>query len=125
MMARENMEEWGASFSVVLDTIKVAVEAFAAGRIEFDQISDSKNLRHIRHAPSFRPTTDRFGGPPNRQYTAATLGEFLGWMDSDGKASTRLHHGLNALELIELDCMQASNFDGLGNELRHVGLVPI
>lgn len=113
-MARENMEEWGTSFSIVLDTIRVTVEAFATGKVEFKSVSDDTGKKHIRGAPSF--LTGRSGGPPERPYTASTIGDFLGWLDTDGHASTRLRHGLNAQELIELDCMQASNFDGLGKE---------
>ena len=43
----------------------------------------------------------------NPGYTAITLGEFLGWLNTGGKATNRLLTGLNALELIEIDCMQA------------------
>ena len=105
-----------ASFSVVLDTIRVTVEAFATGRVKFNEVPEKTNKTHIRIAPSFL-TGACSGGPPEHAYTASTIGDFLGWLDSDGNASTRLRHGLNARELIELDCMQASNFDGLGKEV--------
>ena len=113
MMARENMEDWGTSFPVVLDTIRVAVKAFAEGKVKFDPVPADTNKKYFRSAPSFIP--GRSEGPSER-YTASTLGEFLGWLDTDGGASHRLRNGLNALELIELDCMAAGNFDGLGKE---------
>ena len=75
MMARENKEEWGASFPVVLDTIRVAVKAFAEGRVEFKEVPTDTGKKHIRAAPSF--LTGRSGGPPERPYTASTLGAFL------------------------------------------------
>ena len=71
-------------------------------------------VAYARSAPSFLAGPS--GGPPERCYTASTVGDFLGWLDTDGHASSRLRHGLNALELIELDCMSAGNFEGLGKE---------
>ncbi len=96
MMAHENMEEWGTSFPVVLDTIRVAVEAFAEGKVEFDEVPGKTPTKHVRNAPSFL-TGRCSGGPPQHAYTASTLGEFLGWLDADGHAATRLRNGLNAL----------------------------
>jgi len=55
MMARENMEEWGASFPVVLDTIRVAVKAFAEGRVEFDPVPEkTKKCTSEAHRRSYR-----------------------------------------------------------------------
>ena len=76
MMARENMEEWGASFSVVLDTIKVAVEAFAAGRVEFNPVPEDTRKGWIRVAPSFLLGGEPSLGGRERSYTATTLGAF-------------------------------------------------
>ncbi len=112
-LARENMEEWGASVPVVLDTIRVAVKAFAEGKVEFDEVPGDTRKTYIRSAPSFLPGNERALGGRARSYTASTLGEFLGWLVKDGNASMRLLNGLNALELIEQDCMSADNFDGL------------
>ena len=74
-MARENMEEWGASFSVVLDTIKVAVEAFAEGKVAFNLVPEKTRTGYIRQAPKFGTGCD---GDLAHIYTAITLGEFLG-----------------------------------------------
>ncbi len=116
MMARENMEEWGTSFPVVIDTIRVAVVALAGGRVAFEEVPNKTRNSYIREAPSFLPDGVCVGGSPTHSYTAQTLGAFLGWLDKDGTASKRLLNGLNALELLELDCMQTSNFDNLGKE---------
>ncbi len=98
------MEDWETSLPVVLDTIKVTVKAFAEGKVEFEPVPEKTRTGYIRQAPEFATGC---GEHLLHIYTAATLGEFLGWLDADGHASKRLLHGLNALELIELDCMQA------------------
>ncbi len=59
MMARENMEEWGASFPVVLDTIRMAVKAFAEGKIKFAPVPEKTRIGFIRNAPSFLPASRR------------------------------------------------------------------
>ncbi|KKL99989.1 hypothetical protein LCGC14_1808880 [marine sediment metagenome] len=113
MMARENMEDWGTSFLVVLDTIRVTVKAFAEGRVKFDPVPEGTNKKFIRAAPSFLVGA---GGIPRASYIAQTLGAFLGWTEKDGKSTERLRHGLNALELEERDCLSATNFDSLGKD---------
>ena len=87
MMARENMEEWGASFPVVLDTIRVAVKAFAEDKIKFGSVPEKSNKRYVRHAPSFLVP-----GPGTHAYTAQTLGAFLDWFkqDDQGGAPARV-----------------------------------
>ena len=69
-LARENMEEWGASFPVVLDTIRVAVKAFAEGKVEFDSVTDDTNKRYIRYAPSF--LLGGIGALPPREHVLRT-----------------------------------------------------
>ncbi len=69
MMARENMEEWGASFLVMLDTIRVAVKAFAQGKVEFDSVPVDTRKGWIRSAPSF--LAGRSGGPPDGDLLSA------------------------------------------------------
>ena len=83
MMARENMEDWGALFSVVLDTISVAVKAFAEKKVEFDPVPNDTRKTYIRNAPSFL-MDGRAPALGSRPYTATTLGEFLGWLKNDG-----------------------------------------
>jgi len=115
MMARENMEDWATSFPVVLDTIRMAVQAFAEKKVEFVLVPTKTRNSYIREAPSFLPGVC-VGPSPTHIYTAQTLGAFLGWLDTDGTATKRLLNGLNALELIERDCMSSDNFDGLSKE---------
>ena len=96
------MEDWETSLPVVLDTIKVTVKAFADGKVELKPVPDKTRTGYIRQAPEFATGC---GEHLLHIYTAITLGEFLGWLDVNGKASKRLLSGLNALELIELDCI--------------------
>ena len=98
------MEDWETSLPVVLDTIKVTVKAFADGKVEFKPVPDKTRMGFIRQAPGFAPGREL---GLVHVYTAITLGEFLGWLDADGGATNRILSGLNALELIEIDCMQA------------------
>ena len=53
------MEDWSASFLVVLDTIRVTVKAFAEGKVEFDPVSKDTNKIHFRFAPSFLTGVDQ------------------------------------------------------------------
>ena len=106
------MEDWETSLPVVLDTIKVAVKEFAKGTVEFEPVPDKTRKNIVRYAPSFLSADVCGPAPGHHIYTATTLGEFLGWLDADGSASRRLHTGLNALKLIERECMQAP-FNGM------------
>ncbi len=74
MMARENMEEWGASFPVILDTIRMAVKAFAEKKVKFDTVPEKTKKMLIRAAPSYLPDGGSSGEPPHHPYTASTLG---------------------------------------------------
>ena len=60
-MARENMEEWGTSFSVVLDTIRVAVKAFAKGEVKFDPVPEDTNKKYTT-----APGKSEAAGAPGR-----------------------------------------------------------
>lgn len=102
IMARENMQEWGTSATVEIETVRAVVTAFAAGRIQLpapDQFT-SKNL--LRAAPGFA-----IGGgeaAPDHPYTASTIAPFLGWHID--KVKDTLGH----LEMIEAGILDDASY---------------
>lgn len=112
IMARENMEEWGSSAIVELETIRATVVAYAEGKIELVQIVGDTNKSKLRYAPSFA-TGDARGAGRERPYTAQTVGEFIGWIRSGGRAQDKVANVLAALELIELGLLRERDFEGL------------
>src|SRR5215470_9110530 len=59
VMARENMEEWGTSAWVEMETIRAVVEAFAEGKIKLPKIKvgGEGSIGKFRCAPSFQKRT--------------------------------------------------------------------
>jgi hypothetical protein len=79
IMAHENMEEWGASADVELETVRAIVKGYADGRIKLPKPTDTHG-GPLRYAPHF--VTSGFPTSGNHHlYTAKTLGKFLGWKD--------------------------------------------
>ena len=75
------MEEWSSSASVLQETVRATVEAFAKGKISLNGVSDNAHVGRI--APSFISTKFGLlpgGDRPKLAYTNQTLGEFLGWL---------------------------------------------
>ncbi len=76
IMARENMEQWGALVSIEHETVKAVIEAYAQGIIQLPKLSLKTPKTKIRYAPSFSfdvpsPTTEH-------PYTAPMIAEFKG-----------------------------------------------
>ena len=71
MMARENMEEWGTSAWVELETIRATIDAYGKGLIELPKVPKTTRLN------------DRLGSD-DHPYTRSTVAEFLGWTKKDG-----------------------------------------
>ena len=133
-MARENMEEWATNATVVQETVRATVEAYAAGEITFpaaeedDETYDSPvprktNVKLIRYAPSFSAGITGAGRDPASTgcypYTAQILAEFLGWHKGEAagkKPQDKLQDALNVLEHIDAGAMSESDFDGLTTE---------
>lgn len=112
IMARENMEEWGSSAMIEMETVRAVVEAFAAGRIQLEEphgkdISKGK----ARIAPNFKPIREDFSTSENIQkyYTTGTVARFLGWTDKNGRAQMKVAYSLYALELIERGVLEQSD----------------
>lgn len=115
IMARENMEEWGTSVWIEMETVKSAVEAYAEGRIHLPDVP-RKTTRGIRYAPGFMK--DPFPGDHDHghQYTGTTLAEFLGWMKPNGRPSPSVEVALSALEMVEAGVLEEDDLKGLSRE---------
>lgn len=108
IMADENMEEWGSTALIEIETVYSLVNAYAVGRIP---LADPDAPEHsLRYAPSF--VTGNRVGARQRAYTGETLRKFLNWNE------TRIQTALSALEQIELG--QASEEDFAGLSMREI-----
>lgn len=115
IMANENMEEWGSSALVEHETIRAVVEAYAAGQIELEQPAASLPKAQIRYAPSFI-AGDGAGPARHAPYTAQSVGEFLGWLDSRGRAQEKVLNALAALSFIEEGTLDEAVFATLSTQ---------
>lgn len=101
IMARENMEEWGSSASIEIETVDAVVRAYAEGKITLTAPDPSTSRNQLRYAPAFT-----MGDPPpagaTRPYTAQTVADFLGWVQrGTHEAQAKVRSALNALALIK------------------------
>jgi hypothetical protein len=107
MMANENMEEWGTSATVELETVSAVVEAYGDGLVELPPPSDATNKSDIRDAPSYTP--GGYASQPRgaRPYTPTTVAAFLGW------DRRKVGYILNAHQFIEESILSREDFDEL------------
>lgn len=117
IMARENMEEWGTSVWVEMETVKSAVEAYAEGRIHLPQVPENVPDAQRRYAPGFaKGSAD---GDDDRAYTATSLAKFLGWTQRDRgrvRESGAVEIALAALEMVEAGVLDEDDLRGLTRE---------
>ena len=133
MMAQENMEEWGSSAFVELQTVAAVVEAYGRGEIELESVGNwdeekgrfvcrhGVKLVNIRWAPSYIEGLGKTSSPDltwSLGYTPGTVAKFLGWTQkATSEEPTRANHKtrtyLIALELIELGVMKRTLFKDL------------
>jgi ParB-like nuclease domain len=106
IMARENMQEWGTSATVEIETVRAVVTAFAAGRVKLEAPDPKTSRTHMRNAPSFRPM-DALEALPEHPYTAGTIAPFLGW------TVDKVRDTLGHLELIEGGVLDDAAYRGL------------
>jgi PII-like signaling protein len=106
MMANENMIEFSSSALVDLETIWSTVTAFADGKIQLPKV---KTSTQVRYAPSFIPGKI-LRAEQDFSYNAQTLGEFLGWLKTDGTPRGKVFAALNALEYIEEGYLKEEDF---------------
>jgi hypothetical protein len=110
VMASENMDEWGTSAIVEIETVEAVVKAYGVGKIKLAKPTGSKDLRR---APSFIPDKEKFVAT-NFSYNAQTVGEFLGWTyGKEKKAMDKVHYALTALQYIEEGIIDLSAFADL------------
>jgi hypothetical protein len=106
IMANENMEEWGNSVWVEMETVAAVIEAYDAGQIELK-------------APYQGPASGQFRTASNLPYSAQTIADFLGWhqKDKDGQVtgpSYKVATAINALDLIRQGVLTDADFVDLG-----------
>ena len=106
ILARENMQQWGSSAAIEMETIRAVVLAHATGKITLAPPPPTTRPSALRHAPSFQLGADP-GTPQDHPYTASTIAPFLGWTDD------KVYDVLNALELVESGTLSEADYLGL------------
>lgn len=108
MMASENMEKWGSSAWVELETIRSVLEAYGEGKIELPVASKDTRKDQIRHVCQSSGT-----GP----YTQAMVAEFLGWTrkaHADGlRPNYACETAFRALDIIDAGFLEEADCKGL------------
>lgn len=108
IMARENMEEWGTSAWVELETIRSVIDAYGRGEIELPKVPKNTDTKVIRQAGQATVPLP---------YTQATVAEFLGWTRKSGK-DTRPNYAceqaFRALDMIDAGFIRERDLKGLG-----------
>jgi chemotaxis protein histidine kinase CheA len=112
MMARENMQEWGTSAAVEMETVRAVIGAYGSGRIRLPQPSPQTPGKLIRYAPSFAmPDVPQTSG--EHPYTLQTVAAYIGWLRPDGTLKTKVSDVFGALELIEEGILSETDYEGL------------
>lgn len=117
IMARENMEEWGANVAIEHETIRAVVQAYADGLIKLNYKKRHGNTG-TRYAPSFvldlsSATAPDPEGRRTKPYDSNLVGEFVGWTEPSGRVSQKVVDALAALQLIEEGILSEEDFNGL------------
>jgi hypothetical protein len=112
IMASENMDEWGSSAIVEIETIEAVVKAFAAGKIK---LAKPASGQYLRVAPSFL-VKEKFE-TSNFSYNTQTIADFLGWTyGKEKKAADKVHIALTALQYIEEGVTELSAFSNMKSD---------
>ncbi len=105
MMARENMEEWGTSAWVELETIRSVIEAYGKGMIQLPKVP--------KNAPQTREVIQGSG----LLYTKSSIAEFLGWTSKQTAGTLKPNYACDtafrALDMIDKGFLQESFLKGL------------
>ena len=111
IMVQENMTEWATSAITEQESVRAVVLAYGTARIKLSLPDPKASHAKLRFAPSFL----QGGDDPNvhldhrrRRYTSTTVAKFLGWHEE------KVRIVLQALELMELEILEPSMFEGLG-----------
>lgn len=109
MMGRENLEEWGSSAWIELETVRSAIEAYGRGEIELPPVPKKTREDRIRHVSK----------PPlkHHPYTKATVAKFLGWTNRTTGGTVQPNFAceiaFRALDLIEKGLLEEKALKGL------------
>jgi hypothetical protein len=118
LMARENMEEYGSSAWVELETVKSVVEAYAAGEIELPPLPEKTKKTTLYVAPRF--TRDDAQAPVHHPYTRAQVAQLVGWTRQHSSGGVQPNHAcetaFRALELIERGLLKQKDCHSLTRE---------
>jgi hypothetical protein len=106
MMARENMQEWGTSAGIELETIRAVIDAFGKGEIDLLPVPKKTPADAIRHV----------GGNSSKTYTKTTVARFLGWVDKRGngdRPNEACDVAFAALDMIGRGLLEEADIEGL------------
>ena len=112
IMARDNMDEWGTSTQVILETVRAVVEAYGEGKIALGEVPETGRPWY-RYAPSFLLEKGLKLQNNLSPYTNETLARFLGWVEPKGRPQQKLDNAVSALALIEEGVVPEKIFTGL------------
>jgi ParB-like nuclease domain len=115
IMARENMEEWGSSAAIEMETVRSVVEAYGAGQIGLTP-PPAESRRYWRIAPSFSVANERGPEGAAAPYTAKSVAEFLGWVQKSGEPQKKVENAIAALDLIEQGHLKDNDFFGMSTK---------
>jgi ParB/RepB/Spo0J family partition protein len=110
MMARENMEEWGTSAWVELETIRAVIDAYGKGEIALPPVPAKSRTDMIRYVSADSRT---------HSYTKGTVAEFLGWTAKHGdgiQPNNAAETAFKALDMIERGFLKEDTLRGLTRE---------
>lgn len=116
IMAAENMEEWGTSAWVEMETVQAVLQAYGEGRIELEE-PDGRGASRWG-AIYYAVLTETV---PSKPYTSTTVAKFLGWYERSrltGEAtgpSYKVATAIGALGLIAQGVLTEEDFAGLGS----------
>lgn len=114
IMARENDEAYHSTAWAAMETVRAVVLAYAGGVVDLERPPEKTKKAYIRYAPSFVIGEDVPVAGPAHPYTGAAVARFLGWIDGKGGVQKRVETALRALEAIEREIMEPSDFAALG-----------
>ena len=132
-MAAENGPEYAPDALTLMQQVRAAVEAFAAGRIVLPPVPRRTRRTGVRYAPSFLPADDRSteaDHPRDKAYTANTVAALLGYTTRD-RAGRDVAKGfvkelLLALEAVERGRASEADFRGASlSAMRRIRLVAL
>jgi hypothetical protein len=122
MMVRENNESYKTSISVLLESIRATVQAYAEGKVSSEEmpVGDRSRIGELRYAPSFQRHENSVGCSDTvslHPYTVLSIGLFIGMTDDHTEGGKRpkqsLRRAMNALELMEQGYLKEKNIVNL------------